>query len=198
MQLKSNEGWKHGRKLKLTSPVSFRGGPVACVPLCGSFYGSCSTVPLSPQTHSWGSGDRVCGPSRASNLKKTARSKPNTPGQQFQPRGPRRRVICSTAREALAEATAHEITGILLSAKQLNKREKKRQWQCDNLESVQRPKQFPVWDECAGPLRARLLPWCRDPGSCCYQKRTTACTAHEAFLEKKHRDQRIAVSFRHQ
>jgi hypothetical protein len=73
-----------------------------------------------------------------------------------------------------------------------------------------------IWRRCMGRTGSRfgtrvqgpfaslapVLPWCRDPGFCCCEKRTTACTAHtrpcRLFSKKKHRDQRIAVSFRHQ
>jgi hypothetical protein len=172
-------------------------GPAAC----GSFYGSCSTVPLSPQTRKPTAGDlgTECAalPEHQTLLRKTARLDRNqhsgtaisstcrrTPG-----------YLQGGGKKRLQKATADGNAGILPSAAQLNKR--KVNGSVTIWPSVHGPKRFPVWDEGAGPSRA-LLPWCRDPGSCCSQKRTTACTAHSRpcrlLSRKSIENQRIAVS----
>jgi hypothetical protein len=172
-------------------------GPAAC----GSFYGSCSTVPLSPQTRKPTAGDlgTECAalPEHQTFVEEnsSARSKPTLRDGNFFHVSPDAGLSARRGQEAVAEATADGNAGILLSAAQLNKR--KVNGSVTIWPSVHGPKRFPVWDEGAGPSRA-LLPWCRDPGSCCPQKRTTACTAHSRpcrlLSRKSIENQRIAVS----
>jgi hypothetical protein len=172
---------------------------------CGSFYGSCSTVPLSPQTRKPTAGDlgTECAalPEHQTFVEEnsSARSKPTLRDGNFFHVSPDAGLSARRGQEAVAESHSRWERGhsaVCCAAKQ-----KKSQWQCDNLAVGAWAEAVPGLGRGCRALES-LAPLVQGSGLLLLPEAHhclhSTLEALPTFVEKKHREPANCCLIRHQ